>query len=101
MAFDQMAGHITHPKKIALIPATEGAKRRCEVLTLEGTKPQVDTRQVLVGDVITPDFPDLVLEVVVVVNVGRRTSTSWDQLSATTCTRSYDVALRTGCDLWS
>ena len=51
--FDLRAGHLTNPKKLALMATTKKGKEWCESLCLEGAKPNILAKEVLVGDVIT------------------------------------------------
>jgi hypothetical protein len=51
--FDVRAGHLTNPAKLALLATTKEGKAWCQELTLEGAKPKILDKEVLVGDVIT------------------------------------------------
>ena len=51
--FDLRAGHVTNPKKLALLATTPKGKQWCEALSLEGVRPNILAREILVGDVIT------------------------------------------------
>ena len=51
--FGIRAGHLTNPKKLALLATTKSGKAWCGNLTLEGVKPKILDKEILVGDVIT------------------------------------------------
>ena len=51
--FGIRAGHLTNPKKLALLATTKSGKAWCGNLTLEGVKPKILDKEMLVGDVIT------------------------------------------------
>ena len=51
--FDVRAGHLTNPVKLALLATTTEGKEWCNNLILEGAKPKILDKEILVGDVIT------------------------------------------------
>ena len=52
-AFDIAAGHVTQTSKLALMATTKRAKLWAQGLEIDGTKPKIVDRAMLVGDTIT------------------------------------------------
>ena len=52
-AFDNRAGHITHPEKITLATPFPAIKRKALKWVYDGHKPRFETTQRMVGDVVT------------------------------------------------